>query len=70
LPSIQYRDASVFRTFAVRERIRLQFRAEAFNAANHPRFGKRAATVTSGGFGNITSASNERQMRFAMKLNW
>jgi hypothetical protein len=63
-------DSSVFRSFAVRERIRLQFRAEAFNALNHPRFGNPAATVTNGGFGNITSASGERQLRFAMKLNY
>jgi hypothetical protein len=63
-------DSSVFRTFPVRERIRLQFRAEAFNTTNTPRFGNPAATVTSGGFGNITSASNERQLRFAMKLNY
>jgi hypothetical protein len=63
-------DSSVFRTFALLERMRLQFRAEAFNALNHPRFANPAATVTNGGFGNITSASNERQLRFAMKLNW
>jgi hypothetical protein len=63
-------DSSVFRTFALRERARLQFRAEAFNTTNTPRFGNPAATVTSGGFGNITSSSNERQLRFAMKLNW
>src|SRR5439155_14417115 len=58
-------DASVFRTFPIRERARLQFRTEAFNAMNHPRFGNPAATVTNGGFGNITAASNERQLRFA-----
>jgi hypothetical protein len=63
-------DSSVFRTFALRERARLQFRAEAFNTTNTPRFGNPAATVTSGGFGNITSSSNERQLRFAMKLSW
>ena len=63
-------DSSVFRTFPIAERFRVQFRAEAFNTTNTPRFGNPAATVTSGGFGNITSAGNERQLRFAMKLAW
>jgi hypothetical protein len=63
-------DSSVFRSFSVRENIRLQFRAEAFGVTNTPHFGNPAATVTNGGFGNITSSSGERQLRFAMKLNY
>ncbi|MCU1236107.1 MAG: Cna domain protein [Candidatus Solibacter sp.] len=63
-------DSSVFRSFRVREGVRIQFRAEAFGATNTPRFANPSATVTSGGFGNITSSSGERQLRFAMKLNY
>ena len=38
-PSFVDFDASLARTFAIRERARLQFRAESFNIANHPNFG-------------------------------
>jgi hypothetical protein len=61
-------DASVFRTFRITERFKLQFRSEAFGVTNTPHFGNPAATVTSGGFGNITSSSGQRQLRFALKL--
>jgi hypothetical protein len=63
-------DASVFRTFRINDRFKLQFRAEAFGSTNTPHFGNPAATVSSGGFGNITSSSGQRQLRFAMKLNY
>ena len=63
-------DSSLFRNFRINERFKLQFRAEAFGATNTPRFGQPAATVTSGGFGDITSASGQRQLRFALKLNY
>jgi hypothetical protein len=61
-------DASIFRTFAVRERYKVQFRSEAFGATNTPRFNNPAATVTNGGFGTITGSSGERQLRFALKV--
>ncbi len=63
-------DASVFRNFRITERVKGQFRAEAFGSTNTPHFGNPAATVTSGGFGNITSSSGQRQLRFAMKLTY
>jgi hypothetical protein len=55
-------------------------RAEAFTLANAPQFGNPGATVASAtfnadgsvkalnGYTQITSASNERQLRFALKL--
>jgi hypothetical protein len=63
-------DASVFRNFRITERFKLQFRTEAFGATNTPRFSNPAATVSSGGFGNITAAGGQRQLRFAMKLTY
>src|SRR5665213_2718527 len=75
-------NASVFRNFRVTERFMLQFRAEAFNFTNTPQFGNPGATVSSAtfnpdgsikalnGYTQITSAGNERQLRFAMKLSF
>jgi len=66
----------------VTERFQLQFRAEAFNLTNTPQFGQPGATVSSAtfnadgsikalnGYTQITSASNERQLRFALRLSF
>lgn len=41
-------DLSIARKFAITERINLQFRADAFNALNHPNFSNPGATINSG----------------------
>lgn len=62
-------DFSLFKQFSITERMRLQFRAEAFNAFNRVQFGSPNTTVTSGSFGIITSQANSpRQMQFGLKL--
>lgn len=62
-------DFSVFREDSITEKIRLQFRAEAFNALNHPTFGIPDATFTSPRFGQVTStASTARQIQLGLKL--
>ncbi len=65
-------DASVFKVFPITEKVRLQFRAEAFNSLNRVRFGGPNTTVTAGAnFGRITTQSNDpRQMQFGLKLIW
>lgn len=62
-------DGSVFRNFRITERFKLQFRTEAFGLTNTPHFNNPGATI-GGGFGNITGSSGQRQLRFAMKLNY
>jgi hypothetical protein len=68
-PGVFNVDGSLFRSLKIRERITSQFRWEVFNVTNTPAFGQPAATVTSNGFAEITSASaTERRMRFALKV--
>lgn len=64
-------DASVLRTFPIRERYKLQFRAEAFNLDNTPEFSNPGGSVTSSTFGVVTSTANRpRQLQFALRLDF
>ncbi|MGI8740957.1 MAG: hypothetical protein ACR2NN_00015 [Bryobacteraceae bacterium] len=63
---------SLFKQFhltALREGSLLEFRAEAFNALNHPQFGRPNTTVGSAAFGRVTSQANTpRQVQLGLKL--
>jgi hypothetical protein len=75
-------DMAVRRTFPITERLKLQFRAEAFNAFNHPNlgringqfgqstFGQATATLANsiGGLNQIYQMGGPRSMQFALKL--
>ncbi len=64
-------DLSLFKEFALAERFKLQFRAEALNAFNTPRFSGPNTSVTSSSFGVITGQSNApRQIQFGLKVLW
>lgn len=70
-PSQNNLDASLFKNFAATERINVQFRAEAFNATNHPTLASPGVDVTNvGSFGVITSKSGSRQLQLALKLQF
>lgn len=62
-------DFSLFKNFRVRERLTVQFRGEAFNAANSVQFGLPNLTTNSNQFGRITAQNNSpRQLQFGLKL--
>jgi hypothetical protein len=69
-PAFTDLDASITRTFTITEVMRLQFRAESFNIANHPNFGLPVADLNSPSFGQILSAGSPRLMQFALKLTY
>jgi hypothetical protein len=75
-------DLAVRRTFPIRERLRLQFRAEAFNIFNHPNFGAINGQSGTSTFGQATATlasslgvlsplyqtGGPRSMQFALRL--
>jgi Carboxypeptidase regulatory-like domain/TonB dependent receptor-like, beta-barrel len=64
-------DLSLFKQFAPTEKMRVQFRVEALNAFNTPRFGSPTTSVTANTFGQITSQANSpRQLQFGLKILW
>jgi hypothetical protein len=73
-PGVTGLDASIFRIFPVNERTRLEFRAEAFNLTNTPRFSNPSNSVTGGNFMEIrstlpyTATDPDRQFRVGLKL--
>jgi hypothetical protein len=70
-PNLMDLDVSVSRTIAIKERMRLQFRAEAFNLTNTVAFGLPNSNVSGGSAGVITSlAADPRIMQFALRLSF
>ena len=67
-PPIKNIDLSVFKTFDITESKSLQFRAEFFNALNHPNFNPPGTTFGTSSFGVISSAGDPREIQFALKL--
>jgi hypothetical protein len=67
-PGAYYFDASIFRSFALAEGMRLQFRWELFNALNHANLGNPVSNISSPTVGRILSASSPRIMQFGLKL--
>ena len=72
-PGFSNLDLSVLKNFALSEVVRLQFRAEAFNATNTPQFGQPGSLNSfnnpTGGFSSITTMrGNPRTLQFALKL--
>ncbi|HVG21506.1 MAG TPA: TonB-dependent receptor [Blastocatellia bacterium] len=52
------------------DKLRMEFRAEAFNVLNHTQFANPNTTITSGQFGQITTTSDPRIMQFAVRFTF
>jgi hypothetical protein len=76
-------DLGLFRQFSITERVKIQFRTEAFNATNTPHFNNPGTSTTNAtrdangkitklnGYTEITSAqTDERQFRFGLRLSF
>jgi hypothetical protein len=63
-------DLSLFKNYQITEKMRIQFRMEAFNALNHVQFAAPNTNVTSDAFGQINGETGhgQRQITFGLKL--
>ena len=71
-------DTSVFRRFPIKERLNLEFRAEAFNVTNRPQYDRPDYVFGDAAFGQVISAhgtqsvliNSSRQLQFSMRLQF
>ena len=79
-PRAFFADAAVFKNFTVTERVKMQYRMDAFNVFNHPVLGFNnnqtgsGACIDCGGNAgleqNLDANVNMRQLQFAIRLNF
>ena len=69
-PGLQQADLMLGKTFRLTERVKLDFRAEAFNITNTPPLNDPNGSFGSAAFGSITSAGNPRDFEFAAKVHF
>jgi hypothetical protein len=68
-PGFHNWNVGLFKTFAIREKSGLQFRAEAFNVLNHPNWGGANFNPTSAAFGKVTGKTGDvRNMQLSLRL--
>ncbi len=67
-PGAETVNFSMFKNFPIHERLKFQFRFESFALFNHTNFANPAATFGTSSFGNITSATGNRNIQFGAKL--
>lgn len=63
-------DLALIKNGPIGERVRYQFRAEFFNILNHASKNGIDTGVTDSSFGQVTSASDPREIQFGLKLNF
>ncbi len=71
-PGFMNWNLGLFKKFAINERTGFQFRAEAFNAANHPNWGGSSGggvnfNPTNSNFGKVTNKGSERNLQLSLR---
>lgn len=61
-------DASVFKEFPIHDRLKFQFRTDAFGVMNHPLPANPQNSVTSSTYGQVTSWGGARTLQFSGKI--
>ncbi|MBI3693255.1 MAG: TonB-dependent receptor [Acidobacteria bacterium] len=70
-PGINNWDFSLFKTFSVDEKRKLQFRSEFFNLLNHPEFGFPGSAIGTAQFGRISGTTRDpRDIQLSLKFLW
>ena len=71
-PGVWNTDLTINREFAIKERLKMQFRGEFYNLPNTSHFNGPASTSVTGGatFMSIRSSYGERQIRFGLRFQW
>ncbi len=67
-PGINNTDLAIMRNFPLYEQAKLQFRAEFYNAFNHPQFNNPNTTIGNVNFGIIGAARDPRTIEFALRI--
>ncbi len=68
-PALKNVDLSLLKYFVLTEKLRLQFRAEAFNIFNHPNYGVPGFFLDNANAGRfLTTVTEARELQFALKL--
>ncbi|HVB86018.1 MAG TPA: carboxypeptidase-like regulatory domain-containing protein [Candidatus Dormibacteraeota bacterium] len=69
-PGLVDLDFSLVKNFRIYEQHNLEFRAELFNAFNHPNFLNPVTTFNSPAFGTITGAEAGREIQFGLRYSF
>ncbi|MES1258299.1 MAG: hypothetical protein ABUS51_07705, partial [Acidobacteriota bacterium] len=69
-PGINNWDAALMRNIMLRERLRLQLRAEFYNVMNHANFKNPNTTIGNANFGRITADNGPRNTELTLRLFW
>ncbi|PYV39201.1 MAG: hypothetical protein DMG06_23800, partial [Acidobacteria bacterium] len=69
-PGEQTWNTALFKQFPIREKSKIEFRAEFYNTFNHPNFNGISTGLGSGDFGHVTSAKEPRIIQFGLRFDF
>ena len=68
-PDFRNTDLGLFKNFPIKERLRIQFRAELFNVFNNTNFSTPDGTLGDTNFGSVLGVeTNQREIQFGLKV--